>query len=104
MSSFGADFEVKGKKISKKSQRAINNACLNNAGPVLELSASSPKLEDACQEFPEESIPSCNDNLVLCAPSEAGNTDSERESEINATSIRFSPTLKDVPEIVDDLL
>ncbi|OQS01270.1 tubulin-tyrosine ligase family [Achlya hypogyna] len=55
LSSFGgSDFEVRGKKLSKKSQRAINQACqprqANPATDAPDLTPDDPPLEDGLEE------------------------------------------------------
>ncbi|RHY19253.1 hypothetical protein DYB25_011657 [Aphanomyces astaci] len=129
MSSFGGmDFEIKGKKLSKKSQRAINQACAAtptrrhgtdvNAPPSV-LDEGTPQVEDDERDGGNTMIGasseggmlrSTSDNTVVLAHREEGNDDAknndnddEKMDGGDGSGSRQSPSVG-LPPDLDELL
>ncbi|EQC33446.1 hypothetical protein SDRG_08960 [Saprolegnia diclina VS20] len=101
LSSFGgSDFEVRGKKLSKKSQRAINQACLARASAMADEAVPS---EEAAA--PESGEPTTKEDLGDVVDEPADDRPAmPNENEINNDRIESGPTPHDLPPELDELL
>ncbi|OQS07809.1 tubulin-tyrosine ligase family, partial [Thraustotheca clavata] len=89
----GSDFEIRGKKLSKKSQRAINQACLPKQ--------SLPSREDTTV-INEELIESLSEDIML-APTENKIPVKEISNDEEPNSVE-GPSATDLPSELDTLL